>query len=137
MRIARLPILLICALTVGCASRDAASQRQNAGLLLDNHGGFSHGGRRLALSPDGSYRDTTYSDVVGDEHTRRGHYTFDAARRHLTLSPEQGGQTDHWPTDLYLVRYGDRQYWVTGDERTRITQAGETWLRQTALSVVP
>ena len=100
--------------------------------MLDNNGGYSHGGRRIALRSDGSYTDTTYTDVVGDEHARIGRYTLNAEKTLLTLTPEHG-ETQH----LYRIDYGGQQYWVREDERVRITQSGEAWLRQISVRVVP
>src|SRR2546428_39787 len=67
-----------CGLIVGCTQGTVTSQRQSAVLLLDNHGGYSHAGRKIALRSDGSYTDTAYIDVVGDERAKRGRYTLSA-----------------------------------------------------------
>jgi hypothetical protein len=122
-------LISIAVILAGCVSRP---QQESGVIRLDNRGGFSHAGRRVALLSDGSYRDTRYTDVVRDERTTAGHYTFDAEERHLTLSPERG-EVQH----LYRVDYGGQQYWVRTDERARITQSSESWLRQISLRVVP
>ena len=122
----------------GCASKIAApdahtddpAQRETALLLLDNHGGFSHAGRRIALYSDGNYSDTSYSDVIGSERTRRGTYTLDAQRTNLTLLPAQG-ETEH----LYRVDFGRHQYWVLEQERKRITEPNESELRRISLRI--
>jgi hypothetical protein len=124
--------LLIIAFSVvltGCSSRP---QQESGVTRLDNRGGFSHEGRRVALRSDGSYTDTRYTDVVGDERTTAGRYTLDLEQRHLTLSPERGN-VQH----LSRVDYSGQQYWVRADERARITQSREPWLRQISLRVVP
>src|SRR5712664_4054975 len=121
----QLSYLLCCALIVGCASNIAApnsqtdnpAQREPALLLLDNHGGFSHAGRRIALHSAGDYSDTSYTDVVGGDQTIRGTYTLDAHRTNLILLPAHG-EAEH----LYRVDYGRQQYWVREQERQRITE---------------
>jgi hypothetical protein len=101
-------------------------------LLLDNRGGYSHAGRRIVLRPDGSYTDATYTDVIGDEQTKRGHYTLNPERTHLILLSQSGeGQ------DLFRVDYGGQQYWVREADRERIKQPSESWLRQISVRVVP
>ena len=100
-------------------------------MLLDNRGGFSHAGRRIALRSDGSYTDTAYSDVVGHEHTTTGHYTLNPERTQLILSPQAGEAQE-----LFRVDYGGQQYWVRETDRERIIQRGESWLRQTSVRVV-
>ncbi len=126
MCIFQLLTLLICALIAGCA------HRENGAVLLDNRGGFSHAGRRIPLRADGSYTDTAYTDAVGGERAKRGRYTLNAERTHLVLSSEVG-EAQH----LYRVDYRGQQYWVRDDDRTRIVQSGEDWLRQISLRVVP
>ena len=126
----RTPLVIAFAVMLpGCVSH---SQRESDVTRLDNHGGFSHGGRRVTLRAEGTYADTSYSDVVGNELTTVGHYTLDAEQGHLTLSP-QSGEVQH----LYRAEYRGQQYWVRADERVRITQSGESWLRQISLKVVP
>jgi hypothetical protein len=100
-------------------------------MLLDNQGGFTHAGRRIALRADGSYTDTTYTDA-GVEPSKSGRYTLNSERTHLTLSPN-GGKIEY----LYRVDYGGQQYWVREGDRERITQSGEASLRQTSVRVVP
>ena len=116
----------------GCVKQDDTAHRESVVLLLDNHGGYSHAGRRIALLSDGSYTDTAYTDVVGSEHLKTGRYTLNAERSLLTLTPKHGE-----PQHLYRIEYDGRQYWVHEDERQRITQSSETRLRQTALKIVP
>jgi hypothetical protein len=132
MRIIQPMIFLVCAFAVGCAQHSIATQQEGGVTLLDNHGGYSHAGRRIALRSDGSYRDTRYTDIIGDERTTIGHYTLDAEQRHLTLTPKRG-EVLH----LYGVDYRGQRFWVGADERARITQASESWLRQISLRVVP
>src|SRR6185436_18671212 len=82
--------LLFCLLVVGCSHPSAAPRRGSGVLLLDNRGGFSHAGRRIVLRTDGSYTDTTYTDVIGDEHTKRGRYTLNPEKTHLILARQNG-----------------------------------------------
>ena len=134
------PILpLLCLVFfIGCAApstpllASTVPHRESALLLLDNRGGFSHAGRRVALQADGSFTDTTYTDVVGDGKARRGAYTLNAEKTHLVLSPESG-DIEH----LYRVNYGGEQYWVHDQDRARTTQASQSWFRQISLRVVP
>lgn len=101
-------------------------------MQLDNHGGFSHAGRRIVLRSDGSYTDTAYTDVIGDEHTKAGHYVLTAERTQLVLSPD--GDVSQ---ELFRVDYSGQQYWVRESDRERITQPSESWLRQISVRVVP
>jgi hypothetical protein len=65
--------LVCCGLMIGCAQHASPpSSGESDALVLDNHGGYSHAGRRVALRPDGSYTDTRYTDVIGDEKVQRG-----------------------------------------------------------------
>ena len=132
MRLLRPVSVLICLLVVGCSHPSATPHVESGVLLLDNRGGFSHAGRRIALRTDGSYTDTTYTDVIGDEHTKRGHYTLNPERTLLVLSPEGGASQE-----LFRVDYGGQQYWVRESDRERITQPSESWLRQISVRVVP
>ena len=122
-------VIAFAVILTGCISR---SQQESGVTRLDNRGGFSHAGRRVALRPDGSFTDTRYTDVVGGERTTAGRYTLDAEQRHLTLSPERG-EVQH----LYRVDYSGEQYWVRADERAGIAQSSESWQRQISLRVVP
>jgi hypothetical protein len=131
-RLLRPVAVLFCFLVVGCAQPETTPQRGSSIMMLDNRGGFSHGGRRIALRADGSYTDTTYSDVVGDEHRKTGHYLLNPERTHLVLSPEGGSSQE-----LFRVDYGGQQYWVREADRARITQPRESWLRQTSVRGVP
>ena len=72
MRLLQPLAFLICLLVVSCSHPSATQHRESGILLLDNRGGFSHAGRRIALRADGSYTDTTYTDVIGEEHTTIG-----------------------------------------------------------------
>lgn len=115
--------LLCCVLLLGCSSGSVV-------LLLDNHGGFTHGGRRIELYSDGSYSDTRYTDVVGLESVEHGVYTLNHEKTHLILS-SASGEAEH----LYRVDYSRQQYWVHEEDRLRITQSGESSLRQISLRV--
>src|SRR5688500_7308795 len=92
--------LLVIALAVFLTGCNSLSHQENGVTQLDNRGGLSHAGRRIALLSDGSFTDMRYTDVVGKDMTSQGYYTLDAEKRHLTLSPE-GGQVEH----LYRVDY--------------------------------
>lgn len=121
--------LLCCGLMASCAQRASApSSDGGASVVLDNHGGYSHAGRRVALRPDGSYADTRYTDVVGDQRVEGGLYTFDAVKRHLTLAPKHG-EAEH----LCRVDYGSKQYWVREQDRQRTTDPADAWFRQISL----
>jgi hypothetical protein len=132
MRFIKLWIPLVCfSLMIGCAQHAfPPSSHESDALVLDNHGGYSHAGRRVALRPDGSYTDTRYTDVIGDEKVQRGHYSFDAEKTRLVLSPERGKAER-----LYRVNYGSRQYWVHEQNQRRIGDSGDAWFRQVSLSM--
>src|SRR3954469_13918565 len=112
MRLLHSVAFLFFLLVVGCSQPSRTIRRESGVLLLDNRGGFSHAGRRIALRTDGSYTATTYTDVIGDEHTKRGRYTLNPERTHLILSP----QSDE-AQDLFRVDYGGQQYWVREADR--------------------
>ena len=116
---------------IGCA-RPATStaSHERGSLLLDNHGGYSHAGRRIVLHSDRTFSDTRYTDVVGDERAECGVYTLNDENTHLTLSPARG-ETEH----LYRVDYSHQRYWVQEQDRSRITESGESRLRQISLRV--
>ena len=116
----------------GCTQPGETRKPDSAMMLLDNHGGYSHAGRRITLHSDGSYTDTTYTDVVGAERAKSGRYTLNAERTLLILSPV-GGETQN----LYRIDFDGEQYWVHEDERGRITQSSEARLRQISLRVSP
>src|SRR5689334_2067127 len=97
------PALLLCGVTMGC-THQAPAPREGS-TVFDNHGGYSHGGRRVVLDPGGNYTDTRYTDVIGDQTSERGFYSFDAERRQLTLSPRRGDAKQ-----LYRVDYDGHQY---------------------------
>src|SRR5260221_377582 len=102
--------LVCCGFMVGCAHRvSAPSSGERASLVLDNHGGYSHPGRRVALHPDGSYTDTKYTDVIGDERVQRGFYHFNPEKNRFPLSPKRG-EMEH----LCRVDYDGPPYWVGG-----------------------
>lgn len=121
--------LVYCGLMVSCAHRAAAPSADTRGfLVLDNHGGYSHPGRRIDLQPDDNYKDIRYTDVVGHQKAECGLYTFDAEKRHLTLAPTHG-EVEH----LYRVDYGSQQYWVQEKDRQRIMDPADAWFRQISL----
>jgi hypothetical protein len=119
MRIASL--ITFVALTLGCAHTSPF-------LVLDDHGGFSHAGRRVELQSDGSYTDIRYTDVIGDQRKKHGVYTIDEQKALLTLSPVQGE-----PERLYRMDFGSDRYWVPDRDRDRIKETNEDWLRQISL----
>lgn len=134
MRVFLVIALVSCGLMVGCAHRtpssspESAPTNESASIILDNHGGYSHAGRSVALQPDGSYIDTRYTDVIGDQKVERGTYTFDQDRTRLTLSPRQGGTQT-----LCRVYYRGQQYWVWEQDKQRVTNPADAWFRQISL----
>jgi hypothetical protein len=102
-----------------------------ADILFDNHGGYSHAGRRVLLRPDGSYTDTAYTDVVGNERVKTGRYIFTAERTHVILIPQKGVAED-----LFRVDHEAVQYWVAAADRERIPKADELRLRQISLRFI-
>jgi hypothetical protein len=97
-------------------------------VILDNHGGYSHPGRRVDLQPDGNYTDIRYTDEVGHQRVEGRLYTFDSEKRRLTLAPTHG-EVEH----LFRVDYGSQQYWVPEKYRQRITDPADAWFRQISL----
>ena len=97
-------------------------------LAVDNAGGFSHRGRRIAVFADGSYEEIIYTDEVGREKKRQGKCMFDSKAGTLTLdSDKKDGER------LFRANHGGKEYWVHKDEVDRIMKSTETWLRQTSL----
>ncbi len=131
-----LPIIALVSsgLMVGCAHRTPSSSPGTvpangpASVILDNHGGYSHAGRRVALQPDGTYTETTYTDVIGDQKADRGTYAFDQGKTRLTLSPRQGEAQI-----LYRVDHRGQQYWVRKEDKQRVTDPADAWFRQLSL----
>ena len=130
MRFVQSLLAFLCyGLMVGCAHHASApSSDGDTSIVLDNHGGYSHPGRRVALRRDGSYTDTRYTDVVGDQRVEGGLYGFDAEKRQLTLSPRRG-DAEH----LYRVDYHGQRTWVREQDRQRITDRADAWFRQISL----
>ncbi len=130
MRFVHSILALVCSgLIVSCAHRASTPSANTRGfVVLDNHGGYSHPGRRIDLRPDDNYTDIRYTDVVGQQKVDCGLYTFDAKKRRLTLAPTHG-EVEH----LYLVDYGSQQYWVPEKDRQRIMDPAEAWFRQISL----
>ena len=97
--------------------------------VLDNHGGYSHAGRRITLSPDGHYVETTYTDAIGQTFPKiHGRYRIDAGNVLLVLERTPGKREF-----LTHVDYGGQHYWVHVPERDRVSRGSESWLRQTSL----
>jgi len=115
---------------VGCHQPKTNSDPRSAVLLLDNHGGYSHAGRKITLSSNGRYIDTRYTDVTSDEHVKQGVYTLNAEKTHLTLSPTNGAVER-----LYRVDYKGQQYWVHEEEQQHVVQPSDDQLRQVSLKV--
>ena len=132
LRILQSLTLLCCVLVFGCSQLSITQHQERTVLVLDNLGGYSYAGHRIMLRANGSYTDTTYTDVVGQEHTKTGNYVLNTEKTHLILSP-LGGESQ----DLFRVDYGGQQYWVREADRERITQPSESGLRQVPLRAVP
>jgi hypothetical protein len=121
--VASLLLALACAVITGCAYPWSPPPL----LVLDNKGGYSHAGRRLELYPEGNYKETRYTDAVGDAKKSRGTYALDSERTHLTLSPSEG-KTEH----LYRVDLDGHKYWVREEYKKHI-QADDGLARQVSL----
>ena len=80
------------------------------------------------MQADGSYTDTRYTDVIGDQKTERGTCAFDPEKRHLTLSPTQGKAET-----LFRVDYRGQQYWVREQDMQRVADPADAWFRQISL----
>ena len=97
------------------------------GNVLESSDGFEV--REIALQPDGSYKDTTSGDVIGEPVTiRAGSYILDAGGKHLALLPSQGE-----PENLYRVDYRGRAYWVWDRDRGGVEH--DARVRQTSLKL--
>lgn len=120
-------------LIIGCASSlserrlsGEAPLRENRILLLDNSGGYSHAGRRIELLRDETVIETTYTDIIGGERTRRG--TFELTDGILKLKfGDRGNQR------LIRVTFRGDIYWVYPDEVQRLRLPNSSRLRQLSL----
>jgi hypothetical protein len=121
-------VLAFCGLMAGCVQHSTPRRQESASVVLDNHGGFAHPGRRVVLHADGTFTQTRYTDVIGvDEKVNRGAYTFSPDKTQLTLLPSQGEEER-----LCRVDYRGQQYWVKAEDRQHIRDAS---LRRVSLRV--
>lgn len=122
-------ILAFCFATLAACASPVSSRRvaprDPTAIMLDNHGGYAHEGRQIALQSNGRYWDRRYTDVIGDSRMRQGRYAMNADRTVLTLSPRFGRAET-------LYRVGE--YWVRAEDRARIVN--DRRLQEISLRVV-
>ncbi|HTI72086.1 MAG TPA: hypothetical protein VMF06_19075 [Candidatus Limnocylindria bacterium] len=133
----RLGVALTCVLAIGCnqpVAKDASPEASDdhSLMVLDNHGGYSHGGRRILLRADNHYKEIRYTDVRGTGTAASGQYTFNDRLTELTLVLDGGT-----PELLHLVPYQNKSYWVHEADRARVVRPGEDYLRQVSLRTEP
>ncbi len=95
-------------------------------MVLDNNGGFSHGGRRIELYVGGSASSLTYTDVMDDRRASYGSYDLRDNVLMLRFG-DRGNQT------LHRVAYDGKVYWVYPDDIKRVKSRDGIYLRQTSL----
>jgi hypothetical protein len=132
-----LTLLFVLAIASGCHSSPTTSapsfHRFYGGpdviFAIDNHGGYSHLGRRISLKADRKCVQTTYTDAIGvDEEVKTGTYAQNANRTRLVLA-WVGGQEEV----LVRVDFQGLQYWVHEADREVITRPDQEYLRQISL----
>ena len=128
MRYQGLGVLLCCALLNNCAATSDALRQKEGWLILETHGGDSQTGRRIVLWANGTYVDTKYGGVVGDQSRMWGTYSFDASQERLTIRCDCG---EH--EVLYRVDYKGWRYWVSEQDRIRIAVPAENQFREMSL----
>lgn len=78
--------------------------------LYDNRGGFAYGGHAIELRADGTYREWSYTDVVGSERTlAAGTWVADGSA--VKLVPDRGS-----PTTMHQLTFGDDAFLLTEDQ---------------------
>lgn len=99
--------------------------------VLNNNGGFSHGGLLIKLMDDGSALVTTYSDAIGDSNTTHATYVLDHDL--LLLRYRSGGEHK-----LQKVIYKGQEYWVEPNMISQLTEDSDEgeWQRHTALKPI-
>lgn len=100
-------------------------------MILNNNGGFSHGGLRIELMQDGDALVSRYSDAIGDSKSERATYELD--QNTLLIRYPRGGVTK-----LQKITYKGKIYWVDPINISRLTEnsnRGE-WARKVALRPV-
>lgn len=138
MRFFRIMSMGLCVGLFGCNAGPGPSPQgleEPLLLLLDNYGGDAHGGRRVELRFDGSFRNEWYSDVVTNgrdyDEAYTGQFSLDSEQTHLELIPDDG-PVEH----LYRVDVDDVQFWIHEVDRDRITDPDEITLQDESLQVV-
>lgn len=147
MKSSALLLAVATALLVGCGRYEIPESDSPLVMRLDNFGGDEHGGRRIELHEDGTFRNEWYSDEL--EYDRdynevyTGTYAYDADQAKLTLTAD-GERTESSLNPelgevetLYRVDVDGIEYWVADDDRERITQEDEDLFRNLSLQREP
>ncbi|MEO5914593.1 MAG: hypothetical protein ABIS50_10200 [Luteolibacter sp.] len=113
-------------LIAGCAALSTGRKGSIMVMEFDNHGGFSHAGRKIEFFDDKRFRDTRYTDVRGDDQTEDGTYEMGDGR--ITL---EGRGRDR--EVLCRARFEGEVYWVHSGEEKKVAKPGESHFRQISL----
>lgn len=120
----RLLAIFVFAILAGCAGTSV--DKRTPIVVLDNNGGFSHGGRRIELHEGGLASSVTYTDVIDDRIVSYGRYDLRDDVLLLRFG-DRGNQT------LHRVAYDGKVYWVYPDDIKRVKSRDGIYLRQTSL----
>lgn len=90
-------------LLVNCAF--TSSGNKHPVMVLNNHGGFSHGGLLIKLMEDGRALVTTYSCAVEDKKPERA--TYELGQNRLVIRYPRGSVME-----LHKVTYKGQVYWA-------------------------
>lgn len=99
--------------------------------LYDNRGGFAHGGHAIELRGDGTFREWSYTDVLGSQRTlATGTWVADGSL--VKLVPDKGS-----PTTMHQLTFGDDVFLLTEDQfkslpKERGKPQGPAYLRKVA-----
>lgn len=142
-RLTFLAMAILAAPLCGCPENEITQNESLNVMRLDNFGGDNHGGRRIILHKDGTFRNEWYDDTLTEgrdyDEFYVGTYQFNDDLSQLTLHPEvDQPQRTLYPEDdadetLYLVEVNEIEYWVAESERVRIQQEDEVQLRDESL----
>ena len=113
-------------LLMNCAFTGSVNKRPV--MVLNNHGGFSHGGLLIELMEDGRALVSTYSCVAEDKKPKRA--TYELGENRLVLRYPGGGVME-----LHKVTYNGEVYWADQREVPRLREDSERgeWARRVAL----
>lgn len=118
-------LAIVMAIFTGCISQHRVEKNKPL-LVLDNSGGYSHGGQRIELFERGVVSITSYSDVVGDRSISKGQYELHGNVLKLRFG-------DRGNRSLHRISYRGSIYWVYPGQVKEIGSPEGASLRKTSL----